>query len=82
MDARKGRGAHDGRVRYDDIPDVRDGLTRKERVVLWVLAKTQEEFKGRNVPTSTLYGRVVEYVDMSVPELQVILARLAGGTRG
>jgi hypothetical protein len=62
----------------DDIPDVRDGLTRKERVVLWVLQKTQEELDGRNVPTAMLYGRVVEHVDMSVEELQRILGRLTG----
>lgn len=62
----------------DDIPDVRDGLTRKERVVLWVLHKTQEELGGRNVPTAMLYGRVVEHVDMSVDELQAILQRLIG----
>jgi hypothetical protein len=62
----------------DDIPDVRDGLTRRERVVLWVLHKTQEELGGRNVPTAMLYGRVVEHVDMSVDELQAILQRLTG----
>ena len=28
---------------YDKIPDVRDGLTREERVVLWVLHETQKE---------------------------------------
>ncbi|MDI1478711.1 hypothetical protein [Polyangium sp. y55x31] len=62
---------------YDNLPDVRDGLTRKERIVLWVLHQTQEERGGRNVPTAMLYGRVVEYIDMSVEELQRILARLA-----
>lgn len=62
----------------DDIPDVRDGLTRKERVVLFVLMKTEEELGGRNVPTAMLYGRVVEHVDMSVDELQAILGRLTG----
>lgn len=60
----------------DDVPDARDGLTRKERVVLWVLAKLQAEQGGRNVPVPMLYGRVLEYVDMSVAELQAILARL------
>ena len=59
-----------------NIPDVRDGLTRKERVVLWVLRETQKELRGRNVPTAMLYGRVVEHVDMSVDELQRILQRL------
>ncbi len=63
---------------WDDIPDVRDGLTRKERVVLWVLHQTQKERGGRNVPTAMLYGRVVEHVDMSVEELQRILQRLTG----
>lgn len=70
---------------YDNLPDVRDGLTRKERIVLWVLHQTQEERRGRNVPTAMLYGRVVEYIDMSVEELQRILARLAApqeNTRG
>ena len=60
----------------DDLPDARDGLTRKERVVLWQLAKCQEERAGRNVPTAVLYGRVLEHIDMSVAELQEIVARL------
>lgn len=61
---------------FPDIPDVRDGLTRSERVVLWVLGRVQHERGGRNVPTAMLYGRVVEHVDMSVDELQAILQRL------
>jgi hypothetical protein len=65
-------------VSWDSIPDVRDGLTRKERVVLWMLGKLQQERGGRNVPTTMLYGRVVEHVDMSVDELQAILQRLGG----
>jgi hypothetical protein len=60
----------------DRIPDVRDGLTRIERVVLVELEKAQREFRGRNVPTATLYGRVVEHVDISVEELQTCLQRL------
>ena len=60
----------------DVIPDVRDGLTRPERVVLYVLDKTQKELRGRSVPTAMLYGRVVEYVDMSQQELIAILQRL------
>lgn len=63
---------------WDDIPDVRDGLTRRERVVLWQLHEIQKERGGRNVPTAMLYGRVVEHVDMSVDELQRILQRLVG----
>ena len=62
----------------DDItPDVRDGLTRKERIVLYCIHQAQKEFNGRNVPTATLYGRVLEYVDMSEQELQGILQRLS-----
>ena len=65
----------------DLIPDARDGLTRKERAILYVLKKTQEEMQGRNVPTIMLYGRVVELVDMSQEEFQVLLNRLVGMTR-
>ncbi|MBO6933665.1 MAG: hypothetical protein JJ863_01780 [Deltaproteobacteria bacterium] len=70
-----------GRDPRDRIPDVRDGLTRAERVVLWQLDLLQKERGGRNVPTAMLYGRVVEHVDMSVGELQRILQRMTGGTR-
>lgn len=63
---------------FDNLPDIRDGLTRKERIVLYCLDKTQKELGGRNVPTAMLYGRVVEYMDMSVDELQRILQRLIG----
>lgn len=63
--------------RYDHLPDVRDGLTRKERVVLYCMHQAEKERPGRNVPTAMLYGRVVEYVDMSVDELQRILQRLS-----
>lgn len=59
-----------------DLPDVRDGLTRKERVVLWALSTAQAERGGRSVRTAQLYGRVVEHVDMSIEELQRILQRL------
>ncbi|MGD8572711.1 MAG: hypothetical protein PVH98_09625, partial [Gammaproteobacteria bacterium] len=53
-----------------------DGLTRKERVVLYCIHQIQNERGGRNVPTAMLYGRVVEHIDMSVGELQSILQRL------
>ena len=42
---------------HDVIPDVRDGLTRPERIVLWQLSETQKELGGRSVPTAMLYGR-------------------------
>lgn len=62
------------------IPDVRDGLTRTERLILYVIHETQKELNGRNVPTVMLYGRVLEYVDMSEAELHVYLDRL--GVKG
>ena len=66
---------------YDDIPDVRDGLTRKERAILYCLQQTQAELGGRNVPTIMLYGRVVELVDISQQEFQAILSRFVGMTK-
>ena len=62
----------------DRIPDVRDGLTRIERIVLYVLHQTQRELGDRNVPTAMLYGRVVEHVNIDVAEFQRVLQRLAG----
>lgn len=59
-----------------DLPDVRDGLTRKERIVLFQIAKLEEELAGRNVPLPMLYGRVLEHVDLAVAELVAIVARL------
>ncbi len=65
---------------YDHIPDVRDGLTRQERIVLYVLHDTQKELGGRNVPTAMLWGRVCEYFDISPGDLSLMLARLGSGT--
>ena len=65
---------------YDDLPDVRDGLTHRERLVLRCLSALQKERGDRHVPTGMLYGSVVEYVDMSVEEMQRILVRLVGHT--
>ena len=58
------------------LPDVRDGLTREERVVLWVLHETQKERGGRNVPTTMLWGRVCEHFYISPEDLSEMLARL------
>jgi hypothetical protein len=60
----------------DGIPDVRDGLTREERVVLYVLHQTQQERGDRNVPTAMLWGRVCEYFYISPDDLSALLARL------
>jgi hypothetical protein len=62
----------------DYLPDVRDGLTHHERVVLWCLQVLQEERGDRPIPTGMLYGSVVEHVNMSVEEMQSILIRLIG----
>ena len=60
----------------DVLPDVRDGLTREERIVLYVLHETQNERGGRNVPTAMLWGRVCEHFYISPEELSEMLARL------
>lgn len=62
--------------RIEHIPDVRDGLTYRERTVLWVLHETQKERNGRNVPTVMLWGRVCEHFYISPEELSEMLARL------
>jgi predicted HTH domain antitoxin len=64
--------------KFDQLPDVRDGLTRKERIILHCINKIQKERDNRNVPTAMLYGRVVEYVDISIDEMQSILQKLTG----
>lgn len=68
-------------ILLETIPDARDGLTRTERIILYVLQETQRELNGRNVPTVMLYGRVVEFVNISEAELHVYLDRL-GVRRG
>jgi hypothetical protein len=60
-------------VDLNNLPDVRDGLTRKQRIILFCLDQIQKERGGRNVPTLMLYGRVIEHIDMSMDELQAEL---------
>jgi hypothetical protein len=60
----------------DEIPDIRDGLTRKERTVLHVLHAIQQERGDANVPTALLWGRVCEYFYIRPDELTEMLARL------
>ncbi len=50
------------------IPDVGDGLTREERVVLHAFHEIQRERGERNVPTAMLWGRVCEHFT-SVPKI-------------
>ena len=61
---------------YDDLPDIRDGLNRKERIILYCLDELQRERHNRYVPTAMLYGRVVEHTDISIEEMQGLLQRL------
>jgi hypothetical protein len=53
---------------HDDPPDVRDGLTSRERIVLQCLDALQQDRGGRHTPVGMLYGSVVEYVSMSIEE--------------
>jgi hypothetical protein len=69
-------GDGDREPRNDRIPDVRDGLTRRERLVLYILYETQKERGDRNVPTAMLWGRVCEHFYISPEELSEMLARL------
>lgn len=62
----------------DRLPDVRDGLTRLERIILHVLHETERERSGANMPTAMLYGRVVERIDVSEAEFVATLQRLIG----
>jgi hypothetical protein len=60
----------------DVLPDVRDGLTERERVVLYVLHEAQRGRGDRNVPTAMLWGRVCEHFYIAPEELSAMLARL------
>ena len=60
----------------DLLPDARDGLNRLQRIVLWEIHKAQRERGREFVPTAMLYGRVVEHVDISESELQLVLRSL------
>jgi hypothetical protein len=64
----------------DFLPDVRDGLTRLERIILYEMHKAQQEpwLHGRTVPTFLLYGRVVEHIDVSQDDFMRALQRLVG----
>lgn len=61
-----------------DLPDARDGLTRLERIILHQLRLTERERGGQSVPTTMLYGRVLEQIDVSREEFQTVLRRLIG----
>lgn len=63
------------------LPDVRDGLNRLDRIILWQHGVLEAERRGRPVPSAMLYGRVVEHITISPQEFQDALARLVGRTR-
>jgi hypothetical protein len=62
--------------RWAFLPDVRDGLTRAQRIVMYEIHKAQQETGREFVPTVMLYGRVVEHINISEAELQAILQSL------
>jgi hypothetical protein len=64
-----------------ELRDARDGLTRLERLILWQLREAQKERGGASVSTAMLYGRVLEHIDVSVEEFQLVLQRLVGMAR-
>ena len=63
---------------HDLLPDVRDGLTRPERILLHTLHRLEQERPGRAVPTALLYGHVVEQLDIGPEAFQALLSRLVG----
>ena len=60
----------------DELPDVRDGLNRLQRIILYQLWKARSELGKESVPSALLYGRVVEHVDISPQEFQDVLSDL------
>tara|TARA_R110002167_G_scaffold50678_5_gene147459 strand:- start:435 stop:647 length:213 start_codon:yes stop_codon:yes gene_type:complete len=57
------------------LPDARDGLNEKERIILYCLHLLEHELEKEYVPTVMLYGRVSEFIDLSEQELQSALQR-------
>lgn len=67
--------------RHHNIPDVRDGLTELERVVLFELYDLRKEYGERFIPTILLWGRVVEKLDCSQSDVQRVLTSLSAKGR-
>ena len=63
----------------DELPDVRDGLNRIQRIVLYELDRARRELGRDFVPTVMLYGRVVERVNISEERFQAVLQSLGAG---
>ena len=66
---------------YTGIPDVRDGLTREERVVLRLLHETQRERGAATCPPPCC-GSGLRHFYISPEELSAMLARLGARLRG
>jgi hypothetical protein len=60
----------------DTLPDIRDGLSREERIVLTLLHALQKGRGDHDVPTPILWGRVCEHFYISPERLSEMLARL------
>jgi len=60
----------------EHVPDVRDGLTRLQRIVLWELERARRETGREWIPTVMLYGRVVEHLPITEAELEQVLRSL------
>ena len=63
---------------WNRLPDVRDGLTREQRVILYTLYEAEKERPGKRVPTLMLYGRVCERIPMTKERFKALLANLVG----
>ncbi len=63
---------------WDRLPDVRDGLTREQRVILYTLYEAEKERPGKRVATLMLYGRVCERIPMTKERFKSLLAQLVG----
>jgi hypothetical protein len=74
--ARPARPARIEAIVDDAVPDVRDGLTRVQRVVLYELHRARLELGRESIPTALLYGRVVEHLALSPDELRDALRSL------
>lgn len=60
----------------DLLPDVRDGLSRVQRIVLYELHRARQETGRDFIPTVMLYGRVVEHIPLDEAQFQAVLQSL------
>ncbi len=62
-----------------NLPDVRDGPTRRERIERWCVRELQKEHGDRQFATGLLYGNAVEHNNLGVEDMKSILGRFGGG---